>query len=226
MTDHCWFEQKLPTWYSPDGGCHKQEAKELLAVTHFARSVTGWFSESQGLALYQMARWSVAGGVLEIGSFCGKSTLFIALGCKHSDSAFFAVDPHKPMSEGGKEQFALNYHPFRGNSLAELRETLASCNLAAHVTLLVATSAEARRQFTVQPLKLLFIDGSHDYADVLLDYELWHEMIVIGGRLVFHDSNFEGVNQTIQAHLDRHRYVLEGTVEEGRWAMTVWLRVR
>jgi len=225
MTDHFWFEQKLPAWYSPECGCHGQEATELEALTHFSKSVTGWLSESQGLALYQMARWSVDGGVLEIGSFCGKSTLFIALGCKHSNSKFYAVDPHKRMFEGGKEQYALNYQPFTGNSLAELRAALESCNLAAHATLLVATSAEARRQLTFQPLKLVFVDGSHDYADVLLDYELWHEMIVIGGRLVFHDSNFEWVNQTIQANLDRDRYVHEGTVEEGRWAMTVWRRV-
>jgi hypothetical protein len=225
MTNPLWFEEKLPAWYSREGGCHGHEAKELQAVAHFAKSVTGWLGDSQGLALYQMARSSVAGSVLEIGSFCGKSTLFIALGCKHSDTAFYAVDPHKRISEGGKEQWGLNFQPFTGNSLGELRETLDSCNLAAYVTLLIATSEDARRQFTVQPLKLLFIDGSHDYADVRLDYELWHEMIVNGGRLVFHDSNFEGVNQAIQANVDRDRYVHEGTVGEGRWAMSVWQRV-
>jgi predicted O-methyltransferase YrrM len=226
MTHHLWFEEKLPAWYAPDGGSHESEAPELQAVTRFAKSVPGWLGDSQGLALYQMARLTVAGGVLEIGSFCGKSTLFIALGCKHSDAAFYAVDPHKPMSKGGKWQFGADFQPFRGNSLWELRKTLHSCDLAAYVTLLIATSEEARREFTDQPLKLLFIDGSHDYADVRLDYELWQEMIIKGGRLVFHDSNFEGVNQTIQANLDRNRYVHEGTVGSGRWAMTVWQRVR
>jgi len=226
MTNHLWFEEHLPGWYSPEGGCHGHEATELQAITHSAKSVTGWLSDSQGLALYQMARSSVAGGVLEIGSFCGKSTLFIALGCKHSDAAFYAVDPHKPIAAGGKWQFGYDFQPFTGSSLDELRETLDSCNLAAHVTLLIATSEEARRQVTDQPLKLLFIDGSHDYADVLLDYQLWHEMIVKGGRLVFHDSNFESVNQAIHANLDRDRYVHEGTVGEGGWAMTVWQRVR
>ena len=139
MTDHFWFEQRLPAWYSPDGGCHGHEATEWRRSLHFAKSVTGWLSASQGLALYhQMARWSVAGSVLEIGSFCGKSTLFIALGCKHSDAKFYAVDPHKRMCDGGKEQYALNYQPFTGNSLAELRQALESCNLAAHATLLVS----------------------------------------------------------------------------------------
>jgi len=226
MTNHLWFEEHLPGWYSPEGGCHGHEATELQAITHSAKSVTGWLSDSQGLALYQMARSSVAGGVLEIGSFCGKSTLFIALGCKHSDAAFYAVDPHKPIAAGGKWQFGYDFQPFTGSSLDELRETLDSCNLAARVTLLIATSEEARRQVTDQPLKLLFIDGSHDYADVLLDYQLWHEMIVKGGRLVFHDSNFESVNQAIHANLVRDRYVHEGTVGEGGWAMTVWQRVR
>ena len=59
MTDHFWFEQKLPAWYSPEGGCLGHEAAELEVVTQFAKSVTGWLSASQGLALYQMARWSV-----------------------------------------------------------------------------------------------------------------------------------------------------------------------
>lgn len=226
MTNHLWFEEDLPAWYSPAGGCQGDEAKELQAVAHFAKSVEGWLGDSQGLALYQMARSAIEGAVLEIGSFCGKSTLFIALGCKHSEAEFYAVDPHKRIFEGGKEQFGLNYKPFMGNSLEELRKTLDSRSLAPYVTLLVATSEEARRQFTIQPLKLLFIDGSHDYADVRMDYELWHEMIVMGGRLVFHDSNFEGVNQTIQNHLDRDCYVHEGTVGEGRWAMTIWQRVR
>ncbi len=226
MTNDLWFEEKLPTWYSHEGGCNGHEATELQAVAHFAKSVTGWLGDSQGLALYQMARSPAAGGVLEIGSFCGKSTLFIALGCKHSNSTFYAVDPHKRMSEGGKEQWGLNYYPFTGNSLRELRDTLDSCNLATYVTLMIATSEEARRQFSTQPLKLLFIDGSHDYADVRLDYELWHEMIVPGGHLVFHDSNTEGVNKTIHANLDRARYAHEGAVGDGRWAMTIWQRVR
>ena len=82
MADHFWFEQRLPDWFSPEGGCDGDEAKELQAVAHFAKSVTGWLSESQGLALYQMARWPMSGGVLEIGSFCGKSTLFICIASK------------------------------------------------------------------------------------------------------------------------------------------------
>ena len=226
MTEQLLFEQELPAWYSPDGGCRGHEAEELRAVARFAESVQGWLSDSQGVALYQMARWPTAGGVLEIGSFCGKSTLFIALGCKHGDAAFHAVDPHRPISEGGKEQFGPDFQPFEGDSLGELRKNLEGCGLAEQVNVLVATSEEARRQLPDLPLKLLFIDGSHDYQDVVSDYNLWHEMLVVGGRLVFHDSNFEGVSRAIQDNVDRDRYVQEGTVGEGGWAMTIWRRVR
>jgi MMP 1-O-methyltransferase len=183
VTNHLWFEQKVPTWYAPDGGCYGHEANELHAVAAFAESIHGWLSDAQGLALYQMARLSVKGSVVEIGSFCGKSTLFIALGCRHSDAAFYAVDPHRPVSKGGKEQFGPDFQPYTGDSLGELRKSLERCDLAAYVTLLIATSEEARHQLPDLPLKLLFIDGNHEYPDVLLDYELWHEMIVTGGVL-------------------------------------------
>jgi cephalosporin hydroxylase len=226
MTDLLPFEEKLPSWFSPDGGGLGDEAEELSAVLNFAKSVPGWLGDSQGVALYQMARSPSPGGVLEIGSFCGKSTTFIALGCKHSGAAFCAVDPHRTLYEGGKEQYGLDFRPFEGDSLRELRGALERSGLAAHVAILIATSEAARRHLTDLKLKLLFIDGSHDYQDVVLDYKLWHEMVIVGGRLVFHDSNFDGVNQVIQSALDRDRYVHEGTVGEGRWAMTIWRRVR
>lgn len=225
MTELLAFKEELPSWYSPDGGGLGDEARELDAVAHFAKSVQGWLSDSQGLALYQMARSPVAGGVLEIGSFCGKSTSFIALGCKHSGAAFCTVDPHKPLSVGGREQYGSDFRPFEGDSLRELRGTLERTGLGDYVAALIATSKEARRHLTDLRLKLLFIDGSHAYEDVVSDYRLWHEMVVTGGRLVFHDSNHEGVNRAIQSEVDRDRYVHEGTVGEGGWAMTIWRRV-
>lgn len=226
MTDRLWFKEKLPPWYSHDGGVLGDEARELRAAAAAANSIHGWLGESQGLALYQMARCPVAGGVLEIGSFCGKATTFIALGCKHSGAVCWTVDPHRSMSEGGQEQYGPDFQPYQGDSLRELRRSLERSGLAAYVTVLIATSEGARRQLPDLQLKLLFIDGSHDYQDVTSDYHLWHEMIVIGGRLVFHDSNFEGVRRVINDNVDRDRYVNEGTVGDGGWAMTIWRRAR
>ncbi|HEV2860597.1 MAG TPA: class I SAM-dependent methyltransferase [Pyrinomonadaceae bacterium] len=226
MTDCLAFKEELPSWYSTDGGGRGDEAQELNRVTHFAQSIQGWLGDSQGLALYQMARAPVAGGVLEIGTFCGKSTSFIALGCKHSGAAFCTVDPHKTLSVGGKEQYGPDFQPYEGDSLRELRGTLERTGLGDYVTVLIATSREARRHLNGLRLKLLFIDGSHDYEDVVSDYRLWHKMVVVGGRLVFHDSNFESVNRAIQSEVDRDRYVHEGTVGDGGWAMTIWRRVR
>src|ERR1041385_9011574 len=124
MVNHFLFEESLPAWYSSAGSSHEHEANELQSVTRFAQSVQGWLGDTQGLALYQMARRSMAGAVLEIGSFCGKSTLFIALGCKHSNAPCYSVDPHKTISAGGTWQFGLDYRPFEGNSLSELKKTL------------------------------------------------------------------------------------------------------
>ena len=53
MTECLAFKEELPSWYAPDGGGRGDEAQELNTVAHFAKSVQGWLSDSQGLALYQ-----------------------------------------------------------------------------------------------------------------------------------------------------------------------------
>jgi hypothetical protein len=96
------FLEHFPEWFSLEplvSGTERQELEELQAL---AERTIGWLSEPQGLALYQTARRATGGDVLEIGSFCGKSTIFLALACKYTPAQFFAIDPHKSIPEGGK----------------------------------------------------------------------------------------------------------------------------
>jgi hypothetical protein len=218
------FGERLPDWFDSSPQQKGFGAVDLRQIQALARTVTGWLSEEQGIALYLLARREVPGDVVEIGSFCGKSTIFAGLGCMESGSKLLTVDPHKSHSEGGKEQYAPDFTPREHGSLAEFRWTLERSGLQPSIDYYVATSEEARNQIGWRDLKLLFIDGSHDYLDVVLDYFLWHPMVIADGYMAIHDSNFDSVNRFIQNHVDRTLYEHDGTVGTGGWAMTLWRR--
>lgn len=224
QTDVIPFDEDLPDWYTRSRVADPTLDSELASLKVFARSINGWLSEAQGMALYCLAARSIAGDVLEVGSFCGKSTVFLALGCKHTTARVVAVDPHKAIAEGGKEQYGPDFQPRLTGTWEEFSSNVRRSGLGEYVEPFVGTSQEAREVYSSLRLKLLFIDGSHDFPDVLLDYSMWNDMIVPGGYLAFHDSNFEGVNRVLHQHLDRVRYRYDGTIDRGGWAMTLWAK--
>jgi MMP 1-O-methyltransferase len=222
---HPAFTEDLPVWWQAGAGVNGVEREELQVIQALADRTEGWLSDSQGLALYQLARLPGLGQVLEIGSFCGKSTMFLALGCKWSGSLVHSVDPHMPISQGGKEQYGQDFKPRPEGTLSAFLRTLETSKLGSFVEVHVATSVEVYRQFRGERFKLVFIDGSHDFCDVLLDYQMWSDRVSPGGYLVFHDSNFEGVARVLADHLDLRRFRADGVVGDGGWAMTVWYRM-
>lgn len=219
-----YFAEQLPYWWNRDGGVEGAEAKELEAVRVLAERTEGWLSDQQGLALFQLARRPLPDPVLEIGSFCGKSTIFQALGCKMSGSLLHAVDPHKSIFEGGKEQYAQDLTPRVEGSLSAFQSTIGLSGLGPWIVTHVTTSANAWNELKDQRFKLVFIDGSHDYDDIKFDCSTWMSSVRTGGYLVFHDSNFDSVGRVISSYIDGALFHLEGVVGNGRSAMTLWRR--
>jgi hypothetical protein len=217
------YHEQLPKWFRENDG---PKGPELLTVDVIAMQTMGWLTQPQGHALYQVASRKVAGDIVEIGSFHGRSTLFIALGAKHSNSKFYAIDPHKSIPEGGKEQFAPDKTPCEKGSYEGFCRTLEKAHLTQWVMAVVGTSVDVRPLLGNLKLKLLFIDGSHDFTDILLDYLLWSPLIVPHGYLVLHDSNFPTVSRVTDQYLDRARYTFIGTIGDGAMAMTIWERRR
>jgi MMP 1-O-methyltransferase len=218
------FHETFPDWFDPQGGAIGGDAEELQAVCKLTDGVEGWLQQNQGVSLYQLARRPIPGVALEIGSFCGKSTIFTALGCKQSGTVIYAVDPHKAISEGGKEQYNQDLTLRAKGTFEDFTHNIKQSGLEDYVKPIVLPSEEARYQVEPLNLKLLFIDGSHAYMDVLLDYYLWHDMVVPGGYLVFDDSNFKTVNLMIQRHVDRKRYSYQGSIGTHGKSMTLWCR--
>lgn len=156
------------------------------------RRTRGFLEEAEGERLYRLALEAAPlGPCLEIGSYCGKSTVWIGTACREAGQVLFAVDHHRGSEEQqpGEEYFdpAL-FDPAAGriDTFRHFRATLASAGLEDTVVPIVCRSALAARAWKT-PLGLVFIDGGHSLATVTADCRLWSEHLLSGGLLVFHD---------------------------------------
>ena len=146
----------------------------------------------EGLALYQAAvRYAAVGLIGEVGTYCGKSTIYLAAAAAEAGQLVVTVDHHHGSEEN---QAGWEYHdselvdPATGrmDTLPFFRKTLASAGLEEFVVAVIGTSADVSRLWRT-PLGMLFIDGGHSEANVVTDYEGWAPWVAPGGALVFHD---------------------------------------
>lgn len=163
--------------------------KNIAAI---AGSVKGFLAEDEGRALYDTAlKASRVGPCLEIGSFCGKSAVYIGAACRELGVTLFTIDHHRGSEEQQPGQLYFDpeiYDEKSGevNSLPVLRNTLRTAGLEDTVIPMVTSSSVAARNWAT-PLGLVFIDGGHSYEAALSDYRDWSPHIVQGGFLAFHD---------------------------------------
>jgi predicted O-methyltransferase YrrM len=158
--------------------------------------VKGFLDRDEATRLYELARMaSKMGPCLEIGSYCGKSTLFLGTGCKKNGAVLFSIDHHRGSEE---QQPGQEYHdpelmdPIenRFDTFRFFRQTLEQADLIDTVIPLVCTSTLAARQWAT-PLALVFIDGGHSFEAAMSDYVNWAGHILPGGFLVIHDIFFD-----------------------------------
>lgn len=172
-------------------------------------TVKGFLAHEEGARLYELALETASlGPCLEVGSYCGKSTLYLASACQLEGQQVFAVDHHRGSEE---HQPGEAYHdpdlldPTSGrmDSLPEFRRTLARAELEDTVVPIIAGTRHAgRRWFT--PLGMVFIDGGHSEAAALADYRTWVRHLVPGGVLAIHDL-FEDPAEGGQAPMKIYR---------------------
>ncbi|MDY6829304.1 MAG: class I SAM-dependent methyltransferase [Pseudomonadota bacterium] len=159
-------------------------------------SVKGFLDPREGDALYQLAReHSTRGPCLEIGSYCGKSTLYLATACKETGALLYAIDHHRGSEE---HQVGEAYHDpdlydtgaKAMDSFREFRWNLRRAALEEYVVPIVAQSEAAARHWCTG-LSLVFIDGGHSEAAALADYRAWAPRVMPGGILAIHDIFFD-----------------------------------
>lgn len=157
-----------------------------------ALACKGFMDDDEGLRLYELARGAAPlGPVLEVGSYCGKSSVYLGCGVKEAGGVLVCVDHHRGSEE---HQPGEEYHDGdlfdaeigRMDSLPVLRRTLHRAGLEDIAVLLVAPSVRAAAIWAM-PLGMLFIDGGHSHAAAHADYDAWSPHIGPGGILAIHD---------------------------------------
>ena len=181
--------------------------------------VKGFLHPDEGAALYEYARQSAGlGPCLELGSYCGKSTVYLGAAARDAQGQLYAVDHHRGSEE---HQQGEEYHDpdlfdkalQRMDSLPALQHTLTLAELESWVIPIVASSAQAGRYWSI-PLGMVFIDGGHSLEAALTDYRVWSKHICAGGILAIHDI-FPNPEDGGQAPFDIYQLALaSGLFEE------------
>jgi predicted O-methyltransferase YrrM len=155
-------------------------------------TVKGFLDRQEGNALYEIAlNVSRRGPCLEIGSYCGKSTIYLGSACRKNNSVLFSIDHHRGSEEQqpGEEYFNPElYDPKtrRVDTFKEFRNTIEKAGIEDTVVPMVCRSELAARLWSTS-LSLVFIDGGHSYAAAYTDYNAWAGHIMPNGYLLIHD---------------------------------------
>lgn len=165
-------------------------APEVRAAFEAAK---GFLPVDEGLALYAAAVEAARLGMplLEIGSYCGRSTLLLADAARAAGVTVLTVDHHRGSEE---QQPGWEYHdptlvdPHCGvmDTLPAFRRTLYAAGLEEHVVALVGRSPRIASLWRGD-LGFVFVDGGHTDEHARGDYEGWVPRLVTGGLLAIHD---------------------------------------
>lgn len=156
---------------------------QVRVIKELTDRVTGWLTPREGEFLYRTARQCSGSGVIvEIGSWKGKSTIWIAAGSKMGSKAkVYAIDPHTGSSDCGKA------HSGKSHTFEEFEKNIRSAGVDDIVVPIVKTSEEASKGWS-KPVEFLFIDGAHEYEFVAKDFLLWFPQLIEGGTIALDDT--------------------------------------
>ena len=168
-------------------------AMDIDELRQVSGGIPGWLADEEGELLHRLARECKDGEIVEIGSWKGKSTVWLAEGSKAGRGLkIYAIDPHKGYD--GK------------STLEEFRNNIAKTGAGSMIIPIVKTSEESAKEFS-KPVGLIFIDGSHEYDDVKKDFELWFPKLIDGGVMAFHDTlGYDGPRKVVNELIYKSRH--------------------
>lgn len=168
-------------------------------------TVKGFLDPAEGRALYDAVLMQAGDAAdappageraalfpaLEIGSYCGKSTIYLGTACQKAGGILIAVDHHYGSEENqpGEEYFDPDLADAETggmNSLAHFRKNINRAGLQDIVIPVLAPSLQAAKIINA-PLSFVFIDGGHSMQAAFNDYRLWTPKLMHGGVLAIHD---------------------------------------
>jgi predicted O-methyltransferase YrrM len=157
-----------------------------------ARRVPGFMPVDEGLALYRAGlRAAATGPLLEVGSWCGASALYLGDAAAEAGTVLFCVDHHRGSEENqvGWEHHDPSLVDARTNridTLPTFRRTVEEAGLEATVVAVVGESTVVAAHWQTR-LGMVFIDGGHGAAPAHADYDGWAPLVAVGGLLAIHD---------------------------------------
>ncbi len=160
-----------------------------------AVAARGFMPTDEGDALWDAgieAAAAVPGSpFFEIGSYCGKSSIWLGGAARHGDTVLFALDHHRGSEENQAgwehhEPDLVDAEIGRMDTLPRFRRTVFDAGVEGSVVAVVGDSPTVARFWTT-PLALLFIDGGHGHDPAHWDYEHWTPHVAPGGTLCIHD---------------------------------------
>ena len=153
--------------------------------------VKGFMPYHEGEALSKWAEeFSKEGPIMEIGTYCGKSSLFLSNGANKNNQLVYTVDHHNGSEEHqiDEEYFDNEIYDSETNSVNSFPLFVENINRfrASNVIPIVRSSEDAAKTWNTY-LGMVFIDGGHALGTAMQDFNSWNEKIISGGALVIHD---------------------------------------
>jgi predicted O-methyltransferase YrrM len=167
-----------------------QEMDETLFAA--ARAAIGFMPDDEGRALYEAGREAAAvGPLLEIGTYCGKSAIYLGAAARERGSVVYTVDHHRGSEENQAgwehhDERLVDARTGRMDTLPFFRRTIEDAGLEDVVIAVIGASPTVASHWAT-PLGLVFVDGGHAFPVAVADYEGWSRHLAPGGLLVFHD---------------------------------------
>lgn len=164
-------------------------AQKILDVTDLLYSIEGFLHPLEGFSLMVMAEHGPGSGVvLEIGSYLGRSTCYLALGAKAAGRPpivaidHFAGSPeHQPGASHESAALARE-----GTTFHQFLRNLDQVGVIEHVRAIQASSLDVAATWR-EPIRFLFIDGDHTYEATRDDFRAWSPHVEAAGSVAFHD---------------------------------------
>ncbi len=162
---------------------------DLLA---HALAAKGFMPEEEGAFLHRVARERLPHGpALEVGTYCGKSAIYLGAAAREVGGTVFTVDHHRGSEENqaGWEHHdgsLVDAESGRMDTLPTFRRTIERAGLDDQVVAVIGRSTTVSAHWRT-PLSLLFIDGGHAEEHAQNDYSGFAPWVMDGGALVIHD---------------------------------------
>ena len=176
----------------------------------------GFMPKREGMALTRWSKkFSSIGPIMEIGSYCGKSAIYLSRGAILNDQFVYTIDHHF-----GSEEHQINEEYFDNEIFDHINQRVDTLPLLIkninkikvnNVVPIISNSIDIASKWNTE-LGMVFIDGGHSFQAANDDYESWNTKIKKNGALVIHDI-FENPNDGGQAPFEIFQKALKNNFE-------------